>query len=167
MAKGDAAQLVTENNKHKKSFREKLEDDNISGSVEKDAKIGLLIAAGMAITIGGVAATNGIKRESSLNTLTHTLVVKAPQVTSFTPEYVSYYPNETFVGGVAEYNKTKVDGYFTIEQGLITDESNSNLLVEIGNISYDNIQKITQAAKEANVTFTEGKLADKTNENVM
>lgn len=161
MAKGDTVQEVLVNNNKKKTLKEKLNSDNVSGSVEKDAKIGLVFAAAMGITIGGVVVKNQLETQSAINTLSYTLVAKTPEVSSFDAEYIAYYPNMTCVGGIAVANKKEVEGYFTIDKGIAIDKVDHSTYVTINSISYESIIKITEAAKSYTVTFSEGKLADK------
>ncbi|MBP5651165.1 MAG: hypothetical protein J6X00_00640 [Clostridia bacterium] len=161
MAKGDTVQEVLVNNNQKKTLKEKLNSDNVFGSVEKDAKAGIVFGTAVLLTISGIAGYNSVKREKAISELTYTLIAKAPQVSSFSAEYIAYYPDMTCVGGIAVANQKEVEGYFTIDQGIAIDKVDQNTYGTIKSISYDAIDKVTEAAKSYSVTFTEGKLADK------
>ena len=161
MAKGDTVQEVLVNNNKKKTLKEKLNSDNVFGSVEKDAKVGVVFGTAVLLTIGGIAGYNGVKREKAISELTNTLIAKAPQVSSFSAEYIAYYPDMTCVGGIAVANKKEVEGYFTIDKGIAIDKVDQNIYGTIKSISYDEIGKVTEAAKSYTVTFLEGKLSDK------
>ena len=167
MKSGETAQLVTENKQRK---IKKFLNNNYIFSKEIDAKIGAVIigatAAGILVYAVG-SNVNNLNNDKSytITDLASTLVTKSnlQDVDKIVLTDCVITNLQTYVGSTITTKGNDVDGYFTIDKSVQVNEDLYDNVVPVSSLDNSTISKLADATNNATITWTEGKLADKTN----